>query len=130
MKIFCSRLKEVRNSLSQNEFAKTLGIPQTSYSRYESGKNEPDYELLVAICRTFGVSADWLLGLTDERVPRGGNPSVTASGVGAVAAGGNMRNVRTAQECQRCAEKDATIATQAETIRMLTDTISKLAANR
>jgi len=130
MKIFCTRLKEVRNSFSQNEFAKRLGIPQSSYSRYESGKNEPDYELLVSICRIFNVSSDWLLGLTDERTPRGGASHDNATNNGSIDNNHGSVTIGKTEVCPRCAEKDATIATQAQTIQTMMKTISELIGNK
>ena len=43
--------------------ARQLGIPRTQWIRYENGQNSPSAEMLERICRTNGVSADWLLGL-------------------------------------------------------------------
>lgn len=125
------RLKTVQGELSTTEFARRCGIPQQTMDNQIRGARRTSIEVVAAVARAFGVSADWLLGLTDERVPRGGKPSVTASGAGAVAAGGSMKNVRTApQECPRCVDKDATIAAQAETIRMQAETISRLITNK
>ena len=33
---------------------------------WEQGKSDPSHDLLVAICRLYSISADYLLGLTDE----------------------------------------------------------------
>ena len=67
MKVFAKRLKELRkeNLLSQNQVAKTLGITQQSYARYESDTSEPSFEILVEISNLFEVSCDYLLGKTD-----------------------------------------------------------------
>lgn len=35
------------------------------YARYESGVTKPSADVLVLICRTFNISADYLLGLSD-----------------------------------------------------------------
>lgn len=53
------------------------------------GKAEPKFDVVVALCKNFSVSSDWLFGLTDDR---GSGISVTASG-GSVAA--NNSTVRT-----------------------------------
>ena len=36
-------------------------------SNYESCKREPDLATLKRIVESYGVSADWLIGVTDER---------------------------------------------------------------
>ncbi len=67
MKIFAQRLRELRveNNLTQAQVASRLGIKQQSYVRYEIGSGEPSLETLVALAKLFGVSADYLLGLTE-----------------------------------------------------------------
>ena len=67
MEVFAKRLKELRkeNSLSQNNVAKTLGITQQSYARYEADTSEPSFEMLVQISELFDVSCDYLLGKTE-----------------------------------------------------------------
>lgn len=67
MKVFAKRLKELRkeNLLSQNQVAKTLGITQQSYARYEADTSEPSFEMLVEIANLFEVSCDYLLGKTE-----------------------------------------------------------------
>lgn len=48
--------------------AKRLGKQQTTWSAWELNKSEPDADAIVAICKEYGVSSDWLLGITDNRV--------------------------------------------------------------
>lgn len=69
MKTLAERLKEIRAGRTQSEVAELLGIKQTAWSRYEKGIAMPGGEMIIHICNTFSVSADWLLGLTDERAP-------------------------------------------------------------
>lgn len=123
MKIFSARLKILRDTLSQNEFAKSLNIPQTTYSRYETGKNEPDYESLVLICRRCGVSSDWLLGLSDERAQRSGGVSVVGdSNAVASAPHARVTAARSAAPlpCPECARKDEIIRNLSATLAALT----------
>lgn len=80
---FAERLKELRGSMSQEEFASKIGEKQTSYSSWERGAREPVISVLENISNRLGVSTDWLLGLTDQRspfieVPRENNVSKTA----------------------------------------------------
>lgn len=61
------RLKELRGSLSQAGFASRIGIKQTSYSAWERGVKEPGASVVAKIASAFGVSTDWLLGMSDDR---------------------------------------------------------------
>lgn len=65
------RLYELRKAknMTQQRLAVDLGIDQTSISSYECGKYLPTVEVLVKIAEYFGVSTDYLLGLSDLRVP-------------------------------------------------------------
>ena len=65
------RLYELRKSehLTQQLLAVRLGIDQSSVSSYETGKYLPTVEVLAKYARYFGVSADYLLGLTDVKTP-------------------------------------------------------------
>ena len=53
--------------LTQAQVAEILGTSQTMYARYERGANELPLRHLIALCRHYGVSADYVLGLTDRR---------------------------------------------------------------
>ena len=55
------RLKDIRGAQSQDAMSKLLGIPQTTWSNYEKGRNKPDLALIDKICTDFGVSLEWLL---------------------------------------------------------------------
>lgn len=65
--VLADRLRELRGSMSQSDFAAKIGVKQTSYSSWERGVKDPLAQTLVQISNTLGVSADWLLGLSDER---------------------------------------------------------------
>ena len=67
MKIFAQRLKELRLQFgySQSDMAERLHIKQQSYSRYEMATGEPSLATLIEIAVVFGVSTDYLLGLSD-----------------------------------------------------------------
>lgn len=58
------RLKELRlqKGLRQIDFAKEMGILQSTLSSWETGRYEPDSEMLVKIANYFGVTVDYLLG--------------------------------------------------------------------
>lgn len=62
-KKFWQNLKEVRREkyAKRKDFAAALGIPYPTYSQYENGKRQPDYELLMKICELLDVTTDRLL---------------------------------------------------------------------
>jgi len=71
---FNSRLKRLRqkNKLTQGELAEILGLKPTAISNYESSRNEPSFDKLIALSKCFDVSCDYLLGLSDSFLPVGG----------------------------------------------------------
>ena len=68
MKTYIDRIKELRedNDKSQREIAQYLKTTQQVYSRYEKGDNEIPVRHIIALCKYYGVSADYILGLSDE----------------------------------------------------------------
>lgn len=63
-------MRDIRGDLSQSEFSGKIGVKQTTYSSWERNVKEPSYEIVGRIVRQFGVSADWLLGFSDDRAGR------------------------------------------------------------
>lgn len=63
------RLKELRTSLGLNrrEFARELNVNYSTYTGYEQGAREPGSDFLSLVARKYSVTADWLIGLTEER---------------------------------------------------------------
>ena len=63
------RLKDLRDSLnlSQLKFADKSGISQTTYSHYETGLNLITTMNAYAICKTYNVSMDWIVGRTNNQ---------------------------------------------------------------
>lgn len=72
-----ARLKELRGPISQAEMARQVGIAQQGWARYESGKVVPGAEALHQICESSGVSADWILGLSDTKKSKSTTKSVS-----------------------------------------------------
>ena len=62
---YTKRLKELRikNAYTQAEIAFLLHTRQEQYSKYESGKRELPIRHLIALCRIYRVSSDYILGL-------------------------------------------------------------------
>lgn len=65
------RLKELRESRheSQQKLAVLMNISQAMISRYELGQTYPDVPTVIALSRHYGVSVDYLLGLSDDKLP-------------------------------------------------------------
>ncbi len=61
------RLTQIRKmrGLSQAKIAEVLDMHQQQYSRYETGIYEIPVRHIITLCKFYGISADWLLGLTD-----------------------------------------------------------------
>ena len=59
-------LRKERN-LKQEELSEQTGIGYRSYRRYESGEREPTSSTIIALADFFVVSADYLLGRSDEQ---------------------------------------------------------------
>ena len=66
---YTKRLRDLREDadLTQAQVAAYLGTSQTMYARYERGANELPIHHLITLSKYYGVSTDYLLGLTKER---------------------------------------------------------------
>ncbi len=64
-----NRIKELREErgIKQLELGKLLCCGQQTISRYEGEKREISLEGVRILCRYFGVTADYLLGLSTQR---------------------------------------------------------------
>ena len=60
------RLRELREArhMSQVRLAMELNVTQAVISKYELGKSDPDIRMLCSIADLFGVSVDFLIGLS------------------------------------------------------------------
>ena len=69
--IFSQRLQTLRKSAGENQetLGAVIGIGKTGVSEMENGRKTTTLEKLAVICQHYNVSADYLLGLTDERRP-------------------------------------------------------------
>lgn len=67
MNVFCERLKSLRNAakLNQTELGEKLNCQRTRIADLERGKSTPTIEDITILCKTFNVSSDYLLGLSD-----------------------------------------------------------------
>ena len=66
-----NRLFEIRKEkqLNMSEMARLLGIPYTTYVGYEKEERHMYPETLKNISGKLGISIDYLLGRTDEKMP-------------------------------------------------------------
>ena len=64
---YIKRIRELRedHDKTQQEIADVLGTSQTMYARYERGANEMPVRHIITLCKYYGVSADYILGLKD-----------------------------------------------------------------
>lgn len=62
-----ARLAGVRDAHDhkQKELAQLLNVSTSTIRSWEYDKSSPSHEMLIAICKLYGTSADYLLGLTD-----------------------------------------------------------------
>ncbi len=65
---FTQRFNELlkESGKSQVEIAKAVNVSKQCVSDYKTGKSVPSIETLFAICQFLEVSADYLLGLSDD----------------------------------------------------------------
>jgi len=61
--------EETAPKLTQEALAKIFNTTQRKISRLETGQAEPKIEDFRMLCSFYNVSADYILGLTDERRP-------------------------------------------------------------
>lgn len=68
MEQFSEKIKQLRieRGLSQYEVARKLGLARTAIGNYEQGIREPSLNVLKKLCDFFDVSADYLLGRTEN----------------------------------------------------------------
>ncbi|MCM3748335.1 helix-turn-helix domain-containing protein [Paenibacillus pasadenensis] len=77
-----SRLRRQRQLLgwTQLQLANRLGLAKSTVSQYENNINEPDYAVLIRLCRLLDVTSDYMLGL--DKPPPDENKTGQPSGSG------------------------------------------------
>ena len=65
---FYPRIKDLREDrdMSQRDIAALLGMKQPQYFRYEQGYRDLPTDVLIRLSEIFGVSTDYILGLTNN----------------------------------------------------------------
>lgn len=63
------RIQWIRDckNITQKEVSEFLGIKQQQYARYEKGINVMPITYLKKICQYLDVSADYIIGLTNDK---------------------------------------------------------------
>ncbi len=66
---FGTVLKQLRtlHNLTQTELGKEVGISKAVISKYENGIGYPSYDVLIELAGFFGVSTDYLLGVSNGK---------------------------------------------------------------
>lgn len=66
--VFTTRLKKSINErgLTQRMLATLIGTTEQSVSRWANGNRTPNADMLYRMCKALDVSADYLLGLSEE----------------------------------------------------------------
>ena len=67
---YYQRLRDLRedSDKSQKEIAEMLFITQVQYHRYESGKREIPYHMVITLAKYYGVSLDYIAGITNDKL--------------------------------------------------------------
>ena len=70
--LFGQRIAELRKTCGETQatLAEQLGIKKNQISEIERGNRTTSAERIALICEHYGVSADYLLGLTDDPEPK------------------------------------------------------------
>ena len=65
------RIRDLREDkdLKQHTIADYLMCDQSLYSKYERGERELPLRLAIRLAEYYGVSVDYIVGLTDEKTP-------------------------------------------------------------
>lgn len=65
---YYKRIKEIREDrdIKQKEIAEILQTDQSYYSKYERGLHPMTADQIIILCRYYNLSADYMLGLSDE----------------------------------------------------------------
>lgn len=61
MKTIAKRIKEIRGTMTQKEFATRLGITPQAVINYEVHNRRPKGSVIQALCNVFGVNEAWLV---------------------------------------------------------------------
>lgn len=68
MSLFLSRFRELlaESGKMQKDICDDLGISRQKLSNWKTGYSEPNFDDIIMLAKYFDVSADYLLGLSDD----------------------------------------------------------------
>lgn len=68
---YSQRMKDLRedHDYTQKEIADKIGIDRSYYGKYERGLHPTPTEIIMKLCILYDLSADYILGFTDEPKP-------------------------------------------------------------
>lgn len=68
---YAKRIRDLREDLDiqQKNIAKVLHTTQSQYSKIELGKRKISADEIIELCILYDVSADYILGFTNEKKP-------------------------------------------------------------
>lgn len=68
--LLAKRIKLIRrlNNVTQKQLAQDLNITNSSISKYENGINLPLTSYLIAFCKYFNISSDYVTGRIEEEI--------------------------------------------------------------
>lgn len=115
MNDLAERLVALRRGLSRREFAKNLGITESTLRNYEKGASSPDAQFLANICKKMAISPEWILfGIGPTRTtdaPRKKDEVIVET---------------SSRECPRCAKVERELELEREERRELAVETRKL----
>ena len=67
---FGENLKKLRKgrSMTQSELGSKIGLSKAVISKYETGLGYPSFDVLIRIAKFFGVTTDYLLGVSGDKL--------------------------------------------------------------
>lgn len=76
---FKYRIRDLRreSGLTAEELGKSVGLSRYAILYWEKGKNYPQVDVCLQLCKIFDCSMDYLLGLSDMRKPEVSSPNST-----------------------------------------------------
>ena len=76
------KLKQCRKArhLSQQQLADALEVSRSAVAMWETGGSSPDRAMILRLAAFFGVTTDYLLGLSNQRQPPAGQRETGQTG--------------------------------------------------
>lgn len=65
-------------SMTQKEFAKRTGIPETTVSDWKKKRTNPTAEKILVICKVLDITPEWLLSGVETHGARSNPPTIIA----------------------------------------------------